>query len=167
MAVKTQEWPLESCLRFLVKLLQDKREARKLGMWFMPGIPAFRRLKQDSHCQAPSQKTDSKAAATCCVWSCNHNHLGVKGRRVSSSRSSSATCEVQRERGGKGIRGRERLCLKSNKQTTTTNSFHVTVRHKHTDNMVLFPAPLAAQYETLRNKRAHILGRCVLPEASI
>lgn len=127
----------------------------------MPGIPAFRRLKQDSHRQAPSQKTDSEAAATCCVWGCNHKHLGGKGggSQVQGHSQLPGKFKVREREREKG--GREGETLPQTNRTTT-NSFH-----EHTGNMVLFPAPLAAQYETLRNKRAHILGRCVLPEASI
>lgn len=131
----------------------------------MPGIPAFRRLKQDRTARPHLKRQTVKQQPPAVCGAVITSTWEVRGG-VSSSRSFSATREVQSQRereGGEGGRegGREGETLPQTNRTTT-NSFH-----EHTGNMVLFPEPLAAQYETLRNKRAHILGRCVLPEASI
>lgn len=128
----------------------------------MPGIPAFRRLKQDRtarpHLKRQTVKQQPPAVCGAVITSTWEVRGGLKFKVILSYPGSSKS-EREREGGGEG--GREGETLPQTNRTTT-NSFH-----EHTGNMVLFPEPLAAQYETLRNKRAHILGRCVLPEASI
>lgn len=126
----------------------------------MPGIPAFRRLKQDRtarpHLKRQTVKQQPPAVCGAVITSTWEVRGGCLKFKVILSYPGSSKSERER-RGGR----REGETLPQTNRTTT-NSFH-----EHTGNMVLFPAPLAAQYETLRNKRAHILGRCVLPEASI
>lgn len=129
----------------------------------MPGIPAFRRLKQDRtarpHLKRQTVKQQPPAMCGAVITSTWEVRGGVS--QVQGHSQLPGKFKVREREKGRKEGGREGETLPQTNRTTT-NSFH-----EHTGNMVLFPEPLAAQYETLRNKRAHILGRCVLPEASI